>query len=51
MVDDWNNDEVIKDFVKQERVFLSQTKYDEWSIFGIEGDKEVISYVRRNFSW
>jgi hypothetical protein len=51
MVEDWNNDKKIQKFVEEERLFLSEIKYDEWSIYGIEGDKEVRNYIIRNYSY
>lgn len=51
MVDDWNSDEIIQKLVKEERVFLQEIKYDEWSIWGIEGDEEVKNYIKNNYSW
>jgi len=51
MVEDWNNDKKIQKFVEEERLFLSEIKYDEWSIYGIEGDKEVKNYIIRNYSY
>jgi hypothetical protein len=51
MVDDWNSDETIQNWVKEERVFLKDTKHDEWSIWGIKGDREVKRYINNNYSW
>lgn len=51
MVEDWNSDLKIQKWVKTERVFLQEIKYDEWSIFGIEGDKEVSKYIIKKYSW
>jgi len=51
MVEDWNNDAKIQKFIKEKRLFLGEIKYDEWSIYGINGDKEVRNYIMRNYSW
>jgi hypothetical protein len=51
MIDGWNSDETIKKWVKEERVFLQEISSDEWSIWGIEGDREVENYINNNYSW
>ena len=51
VVSDWNNDEQIKKFVDEGRLFLSEVKYDEWGIYAVEGDREVKSYIVKNYSW
>lgn len=51
MVDDWNSDEIIQKWVNEERVFLQEIKYDEWSIWGKEDDREVEKYITNNYSW
>ena len=51
MVEGWNNDEKVKKFIEEKRLFLSELSYDEWSIYGIEGDKEVRNYIMKNYSW
>lgn len=51
MVDDWNSDETIQKWVEDKKVFLQEVKHDEWSIWGVEGDKEVESYIKTHYSW
>jgi len=51
MVEDWNNDTKVQKFIEEKRLFLSEIKYDEWSIYGIEGDKEVKNYIIKNYSF
>lgn len=51
MVDDWNSDETIQKWVEEGKVFLQEVKHDEWSIWGVEGDKEVESYIKTHYSW
>ena len=51
MIEDWNNDEKVKKFIEEERLFLSEIKYDEWGIYGIEGDRQVRNYIMKNYSW
>jgi hypothetical protein len=51
MVKDWNSDPNIQKWVDEERILLQQETYDQWSIWGIEGDKEVINYIIQHFSW
>jgi hypothetical protein len=51
MVEDWNNDQKVQKFIEEKRLFLSEIKYDEWSIYGIEGDKEVKNYIIKNYSF
>jgi hypothetical protein len=51
MVEDWNNDIKVQKFIEEKRLFLSEIKYDEWSIYGIEGDKEVKNYIIKNYSF
>lgn len=51
MVKGWNNDEKVKKFIEEGRLFLSEIKYDEWEIYGIEGDNEVKNYIMKNYSW
>ena len=51
MVEDWNNDEKVKKFIEEGRLFLNELNYDEWSIYGIEGDNEVKNYVMKKYSW
>jgi len=51
MVEDWNNDAKIQKFIKEKRLFLGEIKYDEWSIYGINGDKEVRNYIIEKYSW
>lgn len=51
MVEDWNNDTTIQKFIQEKRLFLGEIKYDEWSIYGINGDKEVRNYIMRNYSF
>jgi hypothetical protein len=51
MIEDWNNDEKVKKFIEEERLFLSEIKYDEWEIYGIEGDRQVKNYIMKNYSW
>lgn len=51
MVEGWNNDEKVKKFIEEKRLFLSELSYDEWSIYGIERDKEVRNYIMKNYSW
>ena len=51
MVDDWNSDETIQKWVEEGKVFLQEVKHDEWSIWGVEGDKEVKNYIKTHYSW
>lgn len=51
MVEGWNNDEKVKKFIEEGRLFLNEISYDEWSIYGIEGDNEVKNYIMKNYSW
>ena len=51
MVKDWNNDKQIQRFVEEERLFLNELSYDEWEIYGIEGDRQVRNYIMKNYSW
>jgi hypothetical protein len=51
MVKDWNSDPNIQKWVRKERILLQQETYDQWSIWGIQGDKEVINYIIQHFSW
>ena len=51
MVEGWNNDEKVQKFIEEKRLFLSEIKYDEWSIYGIEGDDEVKNYIIKNYSF
>lgn len=51
MVEVWNSDPNIQKWVSEEKILLQQQKYDEWSIWGIEGDKEVENYIMQHFSW
>lgn len=51
MVDDWNSDETIQKWVDEGKVFLQEVKYDEWSIWGVEGDNEVKNYIKTHYSW
>ena len=51
MVKDWNNDKQIQRFVEEERLFLNELSYDEWEIYGIEGDRQVMNYIMKNYSW
>ena len=51
MVKDWNSDPNIQKWVREERILLQQETYDQWSIWGIQGDKEVINYIIQHFSW
>jgi hypothetical protein len=51
MVEGWNNDEKVKKFIEEGRLFLNELRYDEWGIYGIEGDREVKNYIMRNYSW
>lgn len=51
MIEDWNSDEKIQKWIKDKRVFLQEVRYDEWAIWGVEGDNTVKNYVRKNFSW
>jgi hypothetical protein len=51
MIEGWNNDEKVKKFIEEKRLFLSEIKYDEWSIYGIEGDDEVNNYIIKNYSF
>ena len=51
MVEGWNNDEKVKKFIEEGRLFLNEISYDEWSIYGIEGDEEVKNYIMKNYSW
>jgi hypothetical protein len=51
MVDNWNEDEQIRQWVEEKRVFLQQVKYDAWSIWVEEGDEEVKGYIIKNYSW
>jgi hypothetical protein len=41
----------LKKFIEEGRLFLNELSYDEWSIYGIEGDDEVKNYVMKNYSW
>ena len=51
MVEDWNDDEKVKKFIEEKRLFLNELSYDEWSIYGIEGDNEVKNYIIKNYSF
>jgi len=51
MVKDWNSDPNIQKWVREERILLQQETYDQWSIWGIQGDKEVENYIMQHFSW
>ena len=51
MVDVWNSDKTIQKWVQEKKVFLQEIKYDEWSIWGIEGDKKVENYIKTHYSW
>lgn len=51
MIEDWNSDEKIQKWIKDKRVFLQEVRYDEWAIWGVEGDNTVKNYVRKKFSW
>lgn len=51
MVEGWNNDEKVKKFIEEGRLFLNEISYDKWSIYGIEGDNEVKNYIMKNYSW
>jgi hypothetical protein len=51
IVDDWNEDKKIQKWVEEERLFLQQIRYDEWSIWAKSGDKEVKNYIINNYSW
>jgi len=51
MVKDWNNDKQIQRFVEEERLSLNELSYDEWEIYGIEGDRQVRNYIMKNYSW
>lgn len=51
MIEDWNSDETVKKFIEEERLFLTEVKYDQWAIYAIEGDKEVKRYILKNHSW
>lgn len=51
MVNDWNNDNIIKKLVSQKRIFLSKISYDKWGIWGIEDDANTQNYIMKNYSW
>ena len=51
MVEDWNDDEKVKKFIEEKRLFLNELSYDEWSIYAIEGDNEVKNYIIKNYSF
>ena len=51
MVNDWNSDETIQKWVEEGKVFLQEAKHDEWSIWGVEGDKEVENYIKTHYSF
>lgn len=51
MVESWNDDKKVKKFIEEKRLFLNEISYDKWSIYGIEGDKEVKNYIMKNYSW
>ena len=51
MIEDWNDDEKVKKFIEEKRLFLNELSYDEWSIYGIEGDNEVKNYIIKNYSF
>ncbi len=51
MVDDWNSDKTIQKWVEEGKVSLQEIKHDEWSIWGVEGDKEVKNYIKTRYSW
>ena len=51
MVEGWNNDEKVQKFIEEKRLFLNELSYDEWSIYGIEGDNEVKNYIIKNYSF
>ena len=51
MIEGWNNDEKVKKFIEEKRLFLNELSYDEWSIYAIEGDNEVKNYIIKNYSF
>ena len=51
MVEDCNDDEKVKKFIEEKRLFLNELSYDEWSIYAIEGDNEVKNYIIKNYSF
>jgi len=47
MVEAWNSDPNIQKWVNEERILLQQETYNQWSIWGVEGDKEVEKYIMK----
>lgn len=51
MVEEWNSDDKVSKWIEEGRLFVSKLSYDSWEIYGLEGDKEVKSYIMKNYSW
>ena len=51
MVSEWNSDKKIMKWVAEKRLFLSELSYDQWGIYGIEGDEVVKNYIIENYAW